>query len=229
MKKALVLGVMAMFAINFIAVQNVNAQGPDKSAAKPTKTSVSAQPNTAKTDGKQVDPKRADRTSVNSQSADDKTPTTTKKASGKLTTTIKEGNAGVQSSQAAGSVDGKPVKFESDKTTTNTKTASGKLTTTIKEGNAGVQSSQAAGSVDGKPVKIESDKTTTVKHNTTLGTHKSNGKADKAPARTKITSGKTTLKTNPNTNSLKLRPKEMIEEKTDAAKAEKAAAESNRK
>jgi hypothetical protein len=186
MKKALVLGVMAMFAINFIAVQNVNAQGPDKSAAKPTKTSVSAQPNTAKTDGKQVDPKRADRTSVNSQSADDKTPTTTKKASGKLTTTIKEGNAGVQSSQAAGSV-------------------------------------------DGKPVKIESDKTTTVKHNTTLGTHKSNGKADKAPARTKITSGKTTLKTNPNTNSLKLRPKEMIEEKTDAAKAEKAAAESNRK
>ncbi len=47
MKKALVLGVMAIFAINFTTIQNVNAQGNDRAAA-PTKPSVEKLEKTSK-------------------------------------------------------------------------------------------------------------------------------------------------------------------------------------
>lgn len=48
MKKALVLGVMAIFAINFMTVQTVNAQ--ERGTTKPNKVTVNSKPTTIKAD-----------------------------------------------------------------------------------------------------------------------------------------------------------------------------------
>lgn len=64
MKKAIVLGIMAFFAINLITVQNVNAQ--DKKDPKPAKTELKTEKSPVKAEAAQLqkDDEKAPKTAI---------------------------------------------------------------------------------------------------------------------------------------------------------------------
>ena len=199
MKKALVLGAMAFFAINLITVQNINAQ--DKGISNPAKASVSAKPSTAKTDVK---------------------PTTNvKKANSNLTVGQSEGTAAAK--QNVGSQPGN----------TTVKKANNSLTVGKSEGAAAAK--QNTMSQDEKAVKMQETQDIKKANGHLTTTQKEGAKADKQQAKSQNGNNGASFKVQPkvknttlkNDQNLKLKPKEIKSEKTDA-KANTSKTKTNR-
>lgn len=97
MKKAIVLGVMALFAINFITIQNATAQ--DRGATQTNKSTVESKKTTVKTD-----PSKTAKTDVNVNDS--------KTAKSSIKTSINEGNKAAKAGQTdvQGKTDQKAVK-----------------------------------------------------------------------------------------------------------------------
>ena len=81
MKKALVLGVMAVFAINFMTVQNVIAQ--ERGTTKPNKVTVNSKPTTIKADDNTAKTQTLDVTRTDKKDTHVTTTTTSTTAEGK--------------------------------------------------------------------------------------------------------------------------------------------------